>query len=68
MIRKAKYHGIPCTFNDETNGLYGKNWFWDKLVDLNLWLDTNFFMVEVFDLWIEIPEDEMDEFKRKNNL
>ena len=53
MIRNARYRGIPCWFDLETEELIGKNWFYDFLVDINVWLDINVFDVEEFPIWIE---------------
>ena len=50
MIRKDKYHSIPCTFDDETGELRGTNWIYDKLIEFNFWLDVNVFMLDEFPL------------------
>lgn len=68
MIRKAKYHGIPCTFDDETGELQGTNWIYDKLIEFNFWLDVNVFMLDEFPLWVEMTDDEIRDYKKKNKL
>lgn len=68
MIRKAKYHSIPCTFDDESGELQGANWIYDKLVEFNFWLDVNVFMLDEFPLWIEMTDDEIRDYKKKNKL
>lgn len=68
MIRKAKYHSIPCTFDDETGELYGTNWIYDKLIEFNFWLDVNVFMLNEFPLWVEMTDDEINEYKKSRKL
>lgn len=38
-MKKAKYRGIPCRFDPVTNELEVSNWFFDFLVDINIWWD-----------------------------
>lgn len=56
MFKKAYYHGVPCMFNEVTKEIYGRNWFYDILVQLNIWLDVNVFEVEGFEIYIEKDE------------
>lgn len=39
---EAKLYGIPCYFNEDTMDVKGKNWVFDKLIDLGVFLDTTF--------------------------
>ena len=55
-MKKARYRGIPAYFDVFTGELKGRNWFYDLLIDVNVWLDVNIFLVEEFPIWIE--EDE----------
>lgn len=55
--RKAKYRKIPAYFDMETNELYGTNWFYDKLIELNIWFDVNIIGVESLPIEVEIDEN-----------
>jgi hypothetical protein len=50
---KAYYRKIPAYFNPETNELYGRNWFYNLLITINLWVDVNIVQVEEFPIEIE---------------
>ena len=65
MIRTAKYHGCKCYFDDETNELQGRNWLWDWLVSINLWLDLNVFGLEELPVWIDLTDEEVADLKKK---
>jgi len=59
----AKYRGIPCWYrfemdeNYEDGGeLIAKNWFYEILLDINIWWDVNIIKIDYFPLLIE--EDE----------
>jgi len=52
-FKDAKYMGIPCWFNPETNELIGKNWLYDKLLQLAIWVDINIIMVESFPIKVK---------------
>jgi hypothetical protein len=52
-MKKAKYRGIPCYFNIFTCEIEGRNWFYDLLLDLNIWIDVNIVGVEGFPIIIE---------------
>jgi hypothetical protein len=53
MFKRATYHDIPCWFNQKTGELHGRNWFYDLIVEFNLWLDVHVFEVDEFQIWIE---------------
>lgn len=55
-MKKATYRSIPCYFDRHTNLLIGRNWFYDLLVRINIWLDYNVLGIE--DLPVYIQEDE----------
>lgn len=44
----AELYGFKCYFNADTNEVKGTNWLNDQLIDLFIWLDTNFFENEYF--------------------
>jgi hypothetical protein len=50
---KAKYSGIPTYFDPMTNKLVGRNWFYNILLEIILWLDVNIFKVDTFKIDIE---------------
>lgn len=58
MKKNARYRSIPCWFDPSTGDLEGKNWLYSLLVDINIWLDINVFMVEEFPLWVEVDDDD----------
>ena len=64
MIRKAKYRGIPCMFNDTTNELTASNWVYNKFIDLNLWIDTKLLVLDELPIWVEMTDDEINEYKK----
>lgn len=52
-MKKAYYRQIPAYFNESTNELEGRNWFYGILIDLNLWFDTYIVEVNEYPIWIE---------------
>lgn len=38
----AKFYGIPCYFNADTDELDGRNWFYEKLLLVAIWIESNF--------------------------
>lgn len=52
-MKKARYHNIPCWYESATRDLFGRNWFYDVLVDINKWLDVYIFEVEELEIKIE---------------
>ena len=52
-FKKAHYRSIPAWFDEENNEIFGRNWFCDILIDINIWLDVNVFQVEDFPIYIE---------------
>jgi hypothetical protein len=52
---KARYRSIPCFFDPQNNELQGRNWFYDILVDINIWVDFRLLGLE--ELPIEIEEN-----------
>lgn len=61
-FKEAYYHKIPCKFNPETGELYGKNWFYEILVDICLWWDVYISNKEEFEITIleSLDEDEIE--------
>lgn len=59
-VYSGYYHNIPVWVKGGEDGgvdMMGKNWFWDKLVDFNIWLDINVFEVEQFPIYINFDND-----------
>ena len=59
--RKARYRGIPCYWNPVNDEIVGRNWFYDKLIDIMIWIDLVIIDVDEFPLWVEIDEIEKEE-------
>jgi len=57
-FRNAKYRGIPCFYNPMNNEIIGKNWFYNLLIDIMLWIDLVIIEVDEFPLWVEVDEIE----------
>lgn len=55
-FKKAKYRGIPCYYNEETEELGGRNWFYDILVSINIFLDYEIFLLDELPIWIDVDE------------
>jgi len=55
-MKKARYRGIPCLFNPETNEIEGTNWLTSLLIDINVWFDIEIIGVEEFPIYIEDDE------------
>ncbi len=58
MQRKARYRAIPCWFDTTTDELTGRNWFYDILVDINIWFDLNILELDELPIWVEVDEPE----------
>lgn len=52
-MKKAYYRWIPCYFDPKTNELIGRNWFYDILVDIDMWFDFEVLGIEELPIWIE---------------
>jgi len=57
-FKRAYYRSIPAWFDEETNELFGRNWFYDILININLWLDVNVFQIEEFPIYVEKDQSE----------
>lgn len=71
---RAKFYKIPCYYTIETEELEGRNWFYDKLVDLatlfhqvcNELLDLDYpFMIELDKR--DLTKKQIKEIEDKNN-
>lgn len=63
--RKAYYRSIPAYFNPITNDIEGRNWFYDILIEINLWVDVNIVGVEEFPILMkEDDDDDKDNLKK----
>lgn len=38
----AKFYSIPCYWNNDTNELKGRNWFYDFLLTIAVWIEFEF--------------------------
>lgn len=55
-MKKASYRGIPCTYNPLTDELKGRNWFYENLLILMVWIDERLIGVDSFPMWVEVDE------------
>lgn len=53
MMKNAKYRWIPCWFDEETHEIMGKNWYYDVLIELNIWFDFSVLKLDELPIWIE---------------
>jgi len=54
-MKKAYYRNIPCYFNSITNEIMGRNWIYDLLIEINIWID--FTLLNLDEIPILIEED-----------
>jgi hypothetical protein len=52
MFKRAKYRGIPCWYNEQTDELRTNNWLYGVLVNINLWVDFQLLGLEKLPIWI----------------
>jgi hypothetical protein len=55
-MKRGYYRRIPVFVKELAGGgaeVEGRNWFYNILVDIMLWIDIEIIMVEEFDVWIE---------------
>lgn len=58
MIKKGHYRGVPIFMDLTTGEVEGRNWFYDILVDINLFIDTEVLQLEELPIWMEVDDDE----------
>lgn len=56
-MKKAYYRSIPAWYDESTQEIKGRNWVCDILIDINIWLDVNVFMVDEFPIYIKDDEE-----------
>jgi len=63
-MKKAYYRGIPIYYNPCNEDIKGRNWFYDILVDIMLWLDVNILFMfnhdDGFRIWMEIDDKDQE--------
>ena len=52
-MKKAYYRKIPCYYNPDTHELQGRNWFFDMLIDINIFIDFEILDLEELPIWVE---------------
>lgn len=52
-MKKAHYRWIPCYFNPFNNELIGRNWFYDILVSINIWIDFEILGIDELPIWVD---------------
>lgn len=55
--RKAFYRGIPCYYNPCNDMLWGRNWLYEILLNVTIWIDINVVNIDEFPIWIEEDKD-----------
>lgn len=65
-MKRAHYRKIPIYYDPCTNEVTGRNWFYDILLGLMLWIDVNIIFQyfypdsEGFPLWVEMDEKDKE--------
>jgi hypothetical protein len=63
-MKKAYYRRIPIYYNQCTEEVKGRNWFYDILLESMLWIDFNItfrlFDSEGFPIWVEIDDKDQE--------
>ncbi len=57
MNKKAYYRKIPIYFNPENNQITGRNWFYEILLNINIWIDIKIVGIEEFPILMEEDKD-----------
>lgn len=52
-FKLAYYRGIPAYYDVNTDVIKGRNWLYDKLIELNLWWDSEILEVDELPILIE---------------
>ena len=53
---KARYselYRIPIWYKEETEEIVGRNWFYDLILDIVVWIDVEIIRIESFDILVE---------------
>lgn len=61
LKRNGSYRGIPIhivSITGTETEFYGTNWFYDILVDLNLWWDCSVLQLEDLPIWVDVDEED----------
>lgn len=53
LFQLAYYRSIPAYFNEDTCEIIGRNWFYDKLIALNIWWDFEILQIEELPILLE---------------
>lgn len=63
-MKRAYYRGIPIFYDPCTEDIKGRNWFYEILVDIMLWLDVNILFMfnndDGFRIWMEIDDKDQE--------
>lgn len=52
-FKYAYYRNIPAYYNEDTAELIGRNWLYDKLIDLNLFIDSKIIKIDYLPILVE---------------
>ena len=57
-FKLAYYRRIPAYYNPSTDELMGRNWFYDQLIELNVWFDIYVFNLEELPILVKTDDEE----------
>lgn len=57
QFQDARYRDIPALYDETTGEPKGKNWFYDILIDINLFIDLRILRLEEPPIWIATDEE-----------
>ena len=48
------YRWIPCFFDETTHELMGRNWYYDILVSVSVWVDSELLGLDELPIWVDV--------------
>jgi len=58
-MKKAHYRNIPIYYDPKTEEVKGRNWFYDILVGINIYIDFNILSLEELPIWVDEEKEEI---------
>ena len=52
-MKNAYYRRIPAFFNPETAEIKGRNWFYDILIEINIYIDFKILGIDYLPILVE---------------
>lgn len=63
-MKRAYYRRIPIYYDPCTEEVKGRNWFYNILLDIMIWIDFNIifriFESDGFPIWVEIDDKDQE--------